>query len=332
MEVGDEPVAWLESVVLTEGAEPVRVTLEDRQGSRVLVRQLDPGEPEPSRVPLYEDDEIVLMQAISHIGVNTSSEVSDTKGFLFGIRIVPVRREAGAVYARTLRRDEPDSGQRVHVRPGEKLSLEAGSVVAELDHIDDLEAPSASGYVPLAPVLWTWLAIGQKGDQSERTRYLLAAARRLDTANLLLMEVEQRRDDLEREELAGPALRRSSFELVGAVELAIVALGRALDMVVKAHVAIRSPVAVPEKVLSSLSAVTAIRNAYEHIEDRALGTVHGKPNPVALTIFDHVQLIQNDRAVYGRHYLDLRAEVPELLRKARAFLKLAAGDEPPGSE
>ena len=42
--------------------------------------------------------------------------------------------------------------------------------------------PTETGYAPLAPTLWTWLSIGS--ESQIRFRYLLAAARRLDAANM----------------------------------------------------------------------------------------------------------------------------------------------------
>lgn len=322
----EEPIGWLESVVLEGSEEPVRVTIEDREGSRLILRQIDPAEPEPPRVPIYEGDEVVVMQAISHMGMHTSAEVGDNSGFLFGYRVIPVRREPGVVYARTLRHGEEDTGERVHVRAGESVKFEAGSVVVELDHIDRSEPPSRSGYVPLTPVLWAWLSLGRPNASAARIRYLLSAARRLDTANLLLITVEEHRRDLTQNDLAAPAARRMLFELIGAVELVVVALGRALDMVRGAVQAIDAPAAVPEAIAESETAITAIRNAYEHIEDRALGKVRGKPDPVALTIFNHDQLLRHDRIVYGDHVVEL-AQVPQLLQRAREFFLEVAGTD-----
>jgi hypothetical protein len=318
---------WLDSVGIEGKDEPVRVTLEERIGSRVLLRQVDPGEPTPPRVRIHVGDELIVMQAVSYMSVHRSGDAAGRSGYLFCYRVVPARREPGIVYARTLRRGEADAGQRIHVRPGETIRFEAGSIVAELGHIDAMEPPSASGYVPLAPVLWTWLTLGGRDATPPRTRYLLAAARRLDTANLLLTTVELHRRDLKQQALATPALRRAMHELIGAVEVAIVALGRVLDMVKGAADKIGTCTPVPEAIIKSAPAITAIRNAYEHIEDRALGNVHGNPDARALTIFEHDELIDRDCIVYGHHELDLATEVPELLHQARAFFIETAGDE-----
>jgi len=124
--------------------------LESREGSRGFVRQADPGDGDPPRVPVHPGDDVVMMTALSHVGHHTTPDVGRTDDLLFGTRIVPVRREPGRVFARTLRRDEPDDGTRVHVRPGDQVEFEVGSVVAELDAIDDLEDAVAG--VRRAPV------------------------------------------------------------------------------------------------------------------------------------------------------------------------------------
>ena len=72
--------------------------------------------------------------------------------------------------------------------------------------------------------------------------------------------------------------------------------------------------------------MVAIRNAYEHIEDRALGNVHNKSDPVALTIFDHDTLLREDAIVYGPHRLTLDNDLPCLLAETREYLKNAAKD------
>lgn len=65
----------------------------------------------------------------------------------------------------------------------------------------------------------------------------------------------------------------------------MIALGRACDMIVKAADLdlVGCKAAVPSSISSRHDALRAIRNAYAHIEDRALGQVNRRPNPAALT-------------------------------------------------
>lgn len=322
MSDNEVPTGWLDRVQLEGADEMVRVRLEEREGNRVLLRQLDPGDPEAERVPIYSNDQIVVMQAISHIGFHTTDDPTNKQDFIFGVRVVPIREEEDAVYARTLRHDEEDAGARVHVRPGQQVRFEEGAVRAELDHIDDLEAPTESGYVPLTPVLWAWLQFGGAGVDSALVRYILSAARRLDVANALLMDVTRLESEMNADpNMGGPGARRRLFLLIGFVEMAIVALGRAFAMITKAPDSIRGGVDVPQSIKDAATTVKDIRDAYEHIEDRALGLVFGRPAPHALTIFDYEKLLESDLIVYGEHSLDLSEEVPRLLHEARDCLK-----------
>lgn len=320
----DEPVLLLGTVMIKSQDDPVPVTLYERDGSQVLVRQVDPCDIDPPPVALFDGDEVTVMEAISHTSVHANPEVGSTDGFMFHMRVVPVRVEGSTVYARTLRHDEVDDGRRVHAIPGGQITFE-GALVAELDHIDDQAEPTSSGHVPLTPVLWTWLSIGTDHDEA-RTRFLLAAARRLDTANLLLIEVEERRDRLSQEELAGPAVRRNLFELVGCVEQAVISLGRAVDMVLKTQDQIGRDVPIPQVVADAAEAVKDVRDAYEHIDERAAGNAWRKPHPDALTIFDWQRLLTEDVIVYGNRELELAVQVPALIAAMRQFFKSAAAD------
>lgn len=155
-------------------------------------------------------------------------------------------------------------------------------------------------------------------------RYLLAAARRLDQADALLIEVEQHRKALTEGPQVGPTLRRHTFALIGAVETAIVALGRAVDMALYASKRIGTGGDLPSSIAKLAPTVKVIRDAYEHIEDRALGQVWRAPDPVALTIFDHASLLTEDAIVYGERRLRLDADVPTLIAETRQYLKDAA--------
>jgi hypothetical protein len=212
-----------------------------------------------------------------------------------------------------------------HLRKSGQITLEEGSLVVELDHIDDQAQPTSSGHVPLTSVLWTWLSIGTDHDEA-RTRFLLAAARRLDTANLLLIEVQERTDRLNQDGLAGPATRRNLFELVGCVEQAVISLGRAVDMVLKARDQIGRDVPIPQVLTDAAEAVKDIRDAYEHIDERAAGNVWRRPHPDALTIFDWRRLLTEDVIVYGNHELELAEQVPALIAAMRQFFKSAAAN------
>ncbi|UTT48923.1 light-mediated development protein DET1 [Rhodococcus gordoniae] len=310
------PVGYIGEVQRENWPAPERAVFHSRVGHILYVRAADPCDPESERIPVYEGDEVVVLEHYSHIGHHTEKEGSD--GFLLSQRIVPAREEHGKVFARTLEHGEHDDGRRCHVRPGDELVI---NPQVQLDYVDEWEGQDVHGYVPLTPVLWTWMAFGTH-HSDDKHRYLLAAARRLDRAQTLFQQVEGLRQFSPE---GDPAKRRVIFELIGATELAVLSLSRALDMCEKATCAIGTTIPVPPGITEKLGAVTNIRNAYEHIEDRALGKVWKKPHPDALTIFDHDRVVTDNVVRYGADYLDLDSEVPELIQLARQYLKDVAG-------
>ena len=259
-------------------ARPARLVLVERRGNLIIGRLADPCDGEVPRLPTYEGDQLVMKTPVSHLSVNSTGEVGRTDDYLTGMRVVPVRQEGNVIYGRSLRRGEQDTGARIHVGPDDELRFDEGSITLELDAIDDVERQGRTGYVPIMPALWTWFHAGGSHDPA-KVRYLLAAARRLDAAAQRVAEIEELRSELEG--LAGQALalRRTVFRLVGAVESAVIALGRGCDMVTRAPELLGSAATVPTSISSSQKALTAIRNAYEHIEDRALGQVNKSLTP-----------------------------------------------------
>jgi hypothetical protein len=300
-------------------------TVMRREGSRLILREIDPGEPEPDRIPVYEGETVEIATGIHSVSLNTTPDVGDTAGCLFSLRVVFLRREPGKVFVRTLRLGEPDDGRRVFVAPGEDLIVE--QIQAELAYIDTLEEPTASGYIPLTPTLAIWYSIGDREGEREaaRARYLLAAARRLDAANLDAISAVESYQALD-DSMAGPVLRRTAFELLSRTETLIVALGRVIDIVMRAAADISATVEVPAALADRAAAVRALRNAVEHIEDRALGRVNRSPDPVALTLFDQSRLMTEGSIVYAAYELNLTSDVPELISASRKFLLDVAGE------
>lgn len=319
-----ELVGWIGNITVETG-ETGPLVLVERRGNLVIARLADPCDGEVPRLPIYEDDKLVVKTPISFISLNETGEVGRVDDYLTGMRIVPDRQEGNIVYGRSLRRGEIDNGARIHVWPEDELRFEPGSIILELEAIDDTERLGKTGYVPITPVLWTWFRAGTHDDT--KVRYLLAAARRLDAAALRLAEIEKMRSELHDQMEQPLVLRRTLFKLIGNVESAVIALGRACDMIVKAgDLLVSCNVAAPSSIASRHVALTDIRNAYEHIEDRALGQVKERPHPDALTVFDQSELLAHDRITYALHSLDLKQDVPPMLADGREFLKKAASN------
>ena len=78
--------------------------------------------------------------------------------------------------------------------------------------------------------------------------------------------------------------------------------------------------ATPRELSTRREAIVQIRNAFEHIEDRAFGKAYGKPDGNALSIFDQPDFISNAVLRYRQHTLALRTDVVPILISARRFI------------
>src|SRR5205823_3615605 len=101
-----------------------------------------------------------------------------------------------------------------------------GSVQILLRDLDKDTGRSPDGYAPVSNVLWTWLFVGAPPDP-KLFRYLFAAARRLDTAHSLCVQVLGALTDRPEPFIRA---RQRLFEALGLAELMCIALGRAADM------------------------------------------------------------------------------------------------------
>jgi hypothetical protein len=340
---------------------PERAMLRSREGNRVYVRAVDPCDPQTrivraspgeqitvlknalaelyvrkltsaedpldDGVPLYDGDEVAVMEHISHMSFHTTMEGSD--GFLFYLRVVPAREVPGTVFMRTLRYGEHDDGRRGHRRPTDAVVFENGEPRVHIDHIDAFEGSDVSGYVPLTPVLFTWMSLAAEHHSDAKRRFLVAAARRLDRAHTLFERVSELRSELRLNPPEGaPAVRRAVFDLLGTTELALVALNRAMDMAMKANADIGTTVTVPADLTTWRTCVTEIRDAYEHIDERAVGEIRKNPSQsqIALSIFDHERVVADGVIAYGGYQLDLENVVPDLIAATRKCLKDAAAE------
>lgn len=80
-------------------------------------------------------------------------------------------------------------------------------------------------------------------------------------------------------------------------------------------------VPIPSSISEALPAVTAIRNAYEHIEDRAMGTRLGVPHPTAAAVFDYSRLLDEDVIAHGGDTFNVARQADTVIAACRATLK-----------
>ena len=237
---------------------------------------------------------------------------------LIGIRVVPTGRKGNRVFGRTLNYGELDSGQGIVLRPGDTMVFPAGKIKATIQDIDRENTPGADGYAAIANTIWTWSLVPPAPDLN-LFRYLFSAGRRLDSAHALCVVALDELDSSSDEEPFIQA-RARMYRALGHAELMCIALHRAIRMMEHLPRQFQTTTEPPTEVERIASALKAIRDAFEHIEERALGNVRGRPDPDAESVFAQTDFLTSGVLRYGTHSLDLRAQIVPVLISARRFL------------
>lgn len=251
---------------------------------------------------------------VRFLSLNVTPEAGANDG-LVPVRVVPAGRDGTKIYGRTLKPGEVDPGVPVIFYPdaGEELHFPPGSVQITIKDVDQMAKPGPDGYSAISNTVWTWLTIGAP-TAAELFRFLVAASRRLDTAHSLYTLV-----DAARGSLSGPypKQREQAFAALGFSELLCVTLSRAVDMLQQIPTRFSVDQQLPPTIIGKAPVLREFRNAFEHIEDRALGNVRGKPNADAHSIFDQRHLLAQGVLTYASNSLDLRSEILPILVDAR---------------
>ena len=242
----------------------------------------------------------------------------DQDNFLISGRLVPIRREGNIVYARSLRRGEEDTGEGVHLKRGDQLVIPAGKLVFNARDIDESDnSKGLGGYRSVANTVWTWHQVAQ-----ERLGFFLfvfALARRTDAAHTLWASVMEAH---ERGRKEGAIVQRiTNVNSLAAAEMAVIALGRCYRMVCGLIEKYCPALQVPDSVKKTSKAVLEMRNAFEHIDERAEGMVgKGKVDEDALTIFHQPDFVQSAVLRYRNYELSFESEVIAALIDCRELV------------
>ena len=236
---------------------------------------------------------------------------------MVGIRVIPTGRDGSTVLARTLNFGEPDTGEGIVLGPGERLLFPPGSVKVTIQDIDRENSPGSGGYAAIANTVWTWLQIGPSPDQS-LFNYLFAAARRLESAHALWFSAMNEFNNLPDESFI--RTRARIYRALGNIELMCIALNRVGRMIRDIPARFLVSATIPNEVGSILPALTAIRNAFEHIDERAMGNARREEQTDALSIFDQTDFVTSGVLSYANYSLDLRLQVIPALVAGRKFI------------
>lgn len=250
--------------------------------------------------------------------MTNDSDKQDQGTFLFAGRIVPIRREGNIVYARTLRRGEEDTGEAVHLEAGDRLVIPAGELVVDSRDIDEHYNPEGpGGYRPVANTVWSWYRFAP--EQLGFFLFFFALARRTDAAHALWVLAIEARDKARRED--GIPRRLAVFNALAAAEVSLVALGRCYRMVTALVTKYCPELQVPDSVRNTREAVLEMRNAFEHIDERAEAKVGGgKYHADALTIFNQPDFVGASILRYKGHSLNFETDVIAALVDCRELI------------
>lgn len=322
------------SHVKLDNGQEIRVVEEGREGSTVFVRPLGEKEIDRGETVTFDPEEEHLVPTIPVYcaTLHTTGEVGCKEDILTWVRVVPDGRNGSTVYGRTLGSDEPDTGLAPQLRPGDNFAFRAGSLVLSVDNVDISAATKfEDGYSSIANTVYTWLSLypnlNSKIIPQEVSYLLLSVARRLDASHEGFSLLHSKLKELDTVEY-GIRQRNLNFEIRGLVEIAIVAMNRAFQMADQLgnHFSLSTPF--PTSVKHKLVAIKNMRDAYEHIDNRAFGLVgqKPKPHPDALSVFNFERLFQEGIATYGSYELDIYNEAIQLLIDTRQYLKDATSE------
>lgn len=255
---------------------------------------------------------------VTYLSVNLSPEVGRDDSIM-AIRVVPDGRSGNVVYGRSLLPGEADDGRGVVFQPheGERLEFRPNTLRFTIWDADRNTPTEPDGYRPLAPAIWTWIGLDGGPSDKRAFNYLLATARRLDGTHVLLGHFWKL---LGTEPGNFATARKRMFEALSIAEILLVSLGRVVDLVDGLTKHLLVPLPLPTAIEDRKLAVRELRNACEHIEDRALGQVRGRPHPEAQSVFSQDALLKKAVFAYGQHALSLRSDVPAIVDAARSYV------------
>ncbi len=247
---------------------------------------------------------------------NKKQDSSDE--LLFYGRLVPDGREGNKVYARSLRPGEEDTGEGVNLNAGDELVIRPGGLVINSDEIDALSPKGFGGYAPVANTIWTWYSI--MGEQVGFFVYLFALARRLDAAHAAWELAMQERDKAGNEQ--GIGRRIGFFRALSEAEVAIIALHRGMNMLARSNSVFSLGLEVPDSLKMLEPVVKEMRDAFEHIDERAQGKINqrGQMDAEALTIFNQPDFIESSVLRYRGRFLHFEDDVLAALLGCRELI------------
>ena len=235
-------------------------------------------------------------------------------------RVVPAGSDENTVFMRTLRPGEEDTGEAVHIPPGKRAVIRAGDLSFSSDEIDARSTKGLGGYAPVADTIWTWYRLVGAEDQS-LLMLLLAAARRLDATHVFWSATMGALD--ESSSLEGIERRSTLFRALAMAEVTVISLSRAVEMLYRLEEEFRLGLQIPERIDSLRKPLRRMRNAMEHIDDRAMGEAKDGTAESAMSIFIQPLFVDRGALTYAGEGVLFTTGVPVALSHCREVIMSA---------
>ena len=245
----------------------------------------------------------------------TLLNIGPSGDFLLGGRIVPAGREGNKVFARSLRPGEEDTGEGVSLRAGEQLVIPAGGLVIDSRELDARSPKGLGGYAPVADTVWTWYRFVRT--QPDFFLFFFSLARRIDAAHVFWAATMAALEEARKSE--GIPRRTGVFTALAMAEITVISLNRGIAMLVSLEKEFCPGLPIPDSVADIAASVHPMRNALEHIGERAQGNTRAS-GEVALSIFFQPDFVDRGTPRYGQHALSFENDVPTALLGCRAAI------------
>ena len=232
-------------------------------------------------------------------------------------RVVPAGSDENTVFMRTLRPSEEDTGEVVHIPAGKRMVFNAGDLSFSSDEIDARSPQGRGGYAPVADTIWTWYRLVGAEVQS-LLMLLLAAARRLDATHVFWSATMDALD--ESSSLEGIERRSTLFRALAMAEVTVISLSRAVGMLYRLDEEFHLGLQIPERIHALRKPLRRMRNALEHIDDRAMGEAKDGTVESAMSIFIQPLFVDRGALTYAGEGLLFTTGVPVALSHCRKVI------------
>lgn len=233
-------------------------------------------------------------------------------------RLVSAGSDEDAVYMRPLRHGEEDTGEVVRIPSGKRMVIRAGDLSIDSEELDAKSPKGKGGYAPVSDTIWTWYWIAGVED-SNLLLLLLAAARRLEATNVFWAATMEALDEAQSQENKGR--RPTLFRALAMAKVTVNSLCRAMEMIHRLEKESGLGLQFPEKFGSNRRVLRRVRNALEHIDDRAMGQARDGTAEGALSIFFQPYFVRQGVLTYSGQALSFAEGNPLVLRQCRKTVK-----------